>query len=132
MTLAITVGGILAPIITDMVDRLEPLIEWVTDWVEKHPGAVKWLAGLALALVAIGGALLGIGVALKGASILLGLVQGIGAVALVVIAGIGLGPLLLIIGSTRGRSITDNQVLGSNQSVLCWAFGKGLLTRLTM
>ena len=102
--LAITVGGILAPIITDMVDRLEPLIEWVTDWVEKHPGAVKWLAGLALALVAIGGALLVIGAALKGASILLGLVQGIVAVA-GVIAGIGLGPLLLIVAALVGGAL---------------------------
>ena len=102
--LAITVGGILAPIITDMVDRLEPLIEWVTDWVEKHPGAVKWLAGLALALVAIGGALLVIGAALKGASILLGLVQGIVAVA-GVIASIGLGPLLLIVAALVGGAL---------------------------
>ena len=84
--LAITVGGILAPVFTNLVDRLEPLIENVAVWVEKHPGAVKWFAGLALALVAIGGGLLVIGGALKGAALLLSVVQGISAI----------GPLLQV------------------------------------
>ena len=113
--LAITVGGILAPIVTDLVDRLEPLIEYVAEWVEKHPGAVKWFAGLAVALVAIGGALLTIGAALKGASILLSLVQGILAIG-GVIAGIGLGPLLLIIGALAGAALLIIEYWGEIKS----------------
>ena len=57
--LAIEIGGVLAPIITDLVDRLEPLIARVSEFVqEANPGAIKWLAGLAAALVAIGGGLI--------------------------------------------------------------------------
>ena len=113
--LAITVGSILAPIVTDLVDRLEPLIEYVAEWVEKHPGAVKWFAGLAVALVAIGGALLTIGAALKGAAILLSLVQGILAIG-GVIAGIGLGPLLLIIGALAGAALLIVEYWGEIKS----------------
>ena len=123
--LAITVGGILAPIVTDLVDRLEPLIEYVAEWVEKHPGAVKWFAGLAVALVAIGGALLTIGAALKGASILLSLVQGILAIG-GVIAGIGLGPLLLIIGALAGAALLIVEYWGEIKSFFA-GFWKGFL-----
>ena len=117
--LAITVGGILAPIVTDLVDRLEPLIEYVAEWVEKHPGAVKWFAGLAVALVAIGGALLTIGAALKGASILLSLVQGIRCDRRRIIAGIGLGPLLLIIGALAGAALLIVEYWGEIKGVFC-------------
>ena len=70
--LAITVGSILAPIITDMVDRLEPLIKRVSEWIEQHPTAVKWVAALALALAGLGVLLIAIGVAAKALSIVLG------------------------------------------------------------
>ena len=102
--LAITVGGVLAPIITDLVDRLEPLIARVSEFVEANPGAIKWLAGLAAGLVAIGGGLIAIGVAMKAASLLLGLVQGIGAL-ISGVALIGIGPFLLIIGALVGGAI---------------------------
>ena len=102
--LAITVGGVLAPIITDLVDRLEPLIARVSEFVEANPGAIKWLAGLAAGLVAIGGGLIAIGVAMKAASLLLGLVQGIGAL-ISGVALIGIGPFLLVIGALVGGAI---------------------------
>ena len=123
--LAITVGGILAPIVTDLVDRLEPLIEYVAEWVEKHPGAVKWFAGLAVALVAIGGALLTIGAALKGASILLSLVQGIVAIGSV-IAGVGLGPLLIIIGALSAAALLIIEYWGEIKAFFA-GFWKGFL-----
>ena len=102
--LAIEIGGVLAPIITDLVDRLEPLIKRVSEFVQEHPGAIKWLAGLAAGLVAIGGGLLVIGAALKAASLLLGFVKGIGAV-IGGISLIGLGPFLLIIGALVGGAL---------------------------
>ena len=102
--LAIEIGGVLAPIITDLVDRLEPLIARVSEFVEANPGAIKWLAGLAAALVAIGGGLIAIGAAMKAASLLLGLVQGIGAL-ISGVALVGLGPFLLIIGALVGGAI---------------------------
>ena len=102
--LAIEIGGVLAPIITDLVDRLEPLIARVSEFVEANPGAIKWLAGLAAALVAIGGGLIAIGAAMKAASLLLGLVQGIGAL-ISGVALIGIGPFLLVIGALVGGAI---------------------------
>ena len=88
----------------DFVDKLEPFIETIADFVRDNPQVVKWLAALAGALVGIGGGLLVIGGALKGASILLGALQGIGGL-IGIIAGIGLGPLLLIIGALVGGAL---------------------------
>ena len=121
--LAITVGNILAPIMTDLVDRLEPLIENVAVWVEKHPGAVKWFAGLALALVAIGGGLLVIGGALKGAALLL---------------SVGAGhirdrsrycryrawPIVADYRCIGWRRVADQNILGGNQIVFLWILGR--------
>ena len=72
--------------------------------------------------------LLVIGAALKGASILLGLVQGIVAVA-GVIAGIGLGPLLLIIGALVGGALLIIKYWDRNQSVLFGILGRVLRTK---
>ena len=102
--MAITIGNVLAPILVDFVDKLEPFIETIADFVRDNPQVVKWLAALAGALVGIGGGLLVIGGALKGASILLGALQGIGGL-IGIIAGIGLGPLLLIIGALVGGAL---------------------------
>ena len=123
--MAITIGNVLAPILVDFVDKLEPFIETIADFVRDNPQVVKWLAALAGALVGIGGGLLVIGGALKGASILLGALQGIGGL-IGIIAGIGLGPLLAYYRRTRGRRIADNQVLGRNQSVLFGILGRVL------
>ena len=102
--MAITIGNVLAPILVDFVDKLEPFIETIADFVRDNPQVVKWLAALAGALVGIGAGLLVIGGALKGASILLGALQGIGGL-IGIIAGIGLGPLLLIIAALVGGAL---------------------------
>ena len=127
--MAITIGNVLAPILVDFVDKLEPFIETIADFVRDNPQVVKWLAALAGALVGIGAGLLVIGGALKGASILLGALQGIGGL-IGIIAGIGLGPIVAYYRRTRGRRIADNQVLGRNQSVLFDGFWEGFSVRI--
>ena len=79
--LAITVGGVLAPIITDLVDRLEPLIARVSEFAEAHPEAVKWAAALALVVTGLGVAVIAFAVVAKAASIILGGLTAVMAVA---------------------------------------------------
>ena len=102
--MAISVGNVLAPILIDFVQKLEPFIASITSFVQDHPGAVKWLAGLAAALLALGTGLIGIGAALKGASILLGLLQGIGGF-IGLIASLGLGPIIAILAAVAGIAL---------------------------
>ena len=79
--LAITIGGTLAPILTNMVDRLEPLIARVNEFAEAHPEAVKWAAALALVVTGLGVAVIAFAVVAKAASIILGGLTAVMAVA---------------------------------------------------
>ena len=65
MDLAVTVGGQLAPVIVDLVDRIEPLIGRITEWASRHPRLTRLLFAAALAVAGLGISLIGLGVALR-------------------------------------------------------------------
>lgn len=60
---AIVVGSALIPIFTDLMERLSPFIEWVSDFIAKHPQLVG-------GIVATAGALVGLRIALSALSYL--------------------------------------------------------------
>ncbi len=85
---AITIGRVLLPALVRLFDRLEPILNQITQWVSQNPELVLAIAGLAAAATVAGPALMGIGTALSlvgtvlGIPILLPLAAAAGAVLL--------------------------------------------------
>lgn len=57
---SLTIGQELIPILTDALQSFGDVIVAVKDWAEAHPGLIKVVAGLGLALTGAGGLLLGV------------------------------------------------------------------------
>ena len=56
--MAISIGGVLAPILVLLVDSFEQVISVVSELVQKNPQAVQWRAAFALALAGLGAAII--------------------------------------------------------------------------
>ena len=66
--LAITAGNVLVPTLTSLLEAMEPLIAKTTEFAEKHPTLIKYLALASIVLLALGVGFLAVGVLFKAAS----------------------------------------------------------------
>ncbi len=97
--LAIVVGDVLIPPLTDLVNILTPIVQEVADFAEKNPLLTKAVVALGIALVALGGALVLISIALPAISLILPILTGQMALATVGAAAlsIAMGPITLAV-----------------------------------
>lgn len=54
----ITIGGLLVPTFLDLLDKVEPAVDWLSKFAEEHPVLVKNVALASVAVLGLGGALL--------------------------------------------------------------------------
>ena len=69
---AFNVGAALAPALTSLMEAVIPIIVSISNWISENRQLVVTVAGIAAAVVAAGGALLGIGGVLTAASMAIG------------------------------------------------------------
>lgn len=95
--LQLQLGGALAPVLTLVANKLVGIVVGVTNWVKENPNAIIGFAKMAAGAVALGGALVVVGVAMK--LLLSGVV--IGTTLLV-----GIGMALLAVTDLTGLTAT--------------------------
>jgi hypothetical protein len=100
---AFTIGSVLAPTLIMAAKAVTRVVVIVTDWVRQNKELVVWVFKIALAAVAAGAALIGLGTAITGTGAALGMIASI-------ITGIGaaiatFGPVLASILSPIGLVI---------------------------
>jgi len=84
---AITIGQTLFPILSDLMEKLTPIIYSVMEWVKQNPELVQQIALLVGGLVVLGPIIAGIGIAISTVGTIIG---ALGAVIGIVLSPIGL------------------------------------------
>ncbi len=99
--ISITVGTILLPVLTSVVDILQPMIKNIRDWAAAHPGLTKAIVigtlALGSLLLVLGGILLvlpsltvGFGIATSAIAVMTGVTIGLNAATLVLVGSLSL------------------------------------------
>lgn len=113
------VGAALAPTLTDVLNRVTPIVTWVIGWIDQNRQLVVTIASVAGGIVAAGAALVGMGTAaiVAAASIggLITLTSGLMAVVSAFLSPVG-----LLIGLTVGLTAALTQWTSTGQAVVGW------------
>ena len=96
--LAIVVGNVLLPPLLELVEVIIPVIQRLAEFAEGHPTLTKVVIASGLALVALGGALIAIGIVAPAIVTAFGLIAGAVGFLIPLFAGLSLamGPITLI------------------------------------
>lgn len=104
--IAISVGNVLLPILTDIIDKIKPIIEGIKDWMKAHPGLTK---AIVITAGAVGGLMLALGPLIIALPPLIGMFKTLGLTSIplvgkaVVALGVKLtallGPIALVVAA---------------------------------
>ncbi len=75
-SVALDIGGALAPAIRVLIDEIKPVLTTIGNWVQQHPKLTLALVGSSAALVGLGGTLAAVGIVLPVVATGFGLVAG--------------------------------------------------------
>lgn len=128
---AFVTGSALAGVLTDLAKAIQPVLAGVIQFVRENPGLVKGLAIAAVAVGALGGALLAIGGVLIAGGALIASVSAIFAAVPAILAAVGaaVGALLTPFGLVAASLVALGVALVG--SFTYWAaFDKGVQTLL--
>ncbi|MEX0655785.1 MAG: phage tail tape measure protein [Phycisphaeraceae bacterium] len=106
-----TIGGALAPTLTDLAERFATLVASANDWIRRHQRLIVIAAAVGAALVGVGTALIGLGLGITLAGAALGTLATLitGAVKVVTL----LGAALAVMASTTGLAVVAVAALGA-------------------
>ncbi|MFQ5733013.1 MAG: phage tail tape measure protein, partial [Planctomycetaceae bacterium] len=113
---AISVGGALAPMLTKLLQTIQPILENMIEWVSNNKGLIVSIAAVAAGLVVAGGVLIGLGAVVSAVGSLFGVLASVmGAVlspiGLIIAGVVGLGAIIATktsLGSKALSFLADN------------------------
>lgn len=104
------VGSVVAPVLTDLVQRVTPIMGAVNRWLAQHPGLISSIGQIVIGITAVGAALKGVSLLSSGLGTILPLVPAAAslAAALAPIAGI----VAAIGAALAGLAVMDHVTAG--------------------
>lgn len=127
-TAAFQVGAALAPVLTEVLDTIRPIITETVNWITKNRELALWIAGTAAVLIGVGAAATAIGVALTGAVMFAGaLSAAIAAIATPVGAVVA---AVVLIGGAIAAAVVSWLVFTDHGQKTFAIFSRGIRTIL--